>query len=266
MLTLVRMLQTQRALFNMPRGMARFKEYLRIMIGGSNDFILPLQAMNPMGKAHVAQTLDDLLRMDAEAIVAQALTEGERRLGCEEVTLRVGLVVADDVAGSWTCRELIEANVLRRVPTPMINRGWLAITYWAGEPVTEQKVREEALAGLYRFLFLMTHGAPDTLHDMMFLGGNALAFAGVSMLAMSESDLAKIDGIIKPHRNCDAFCDFPTVFTCLFGDAAARHVGYDAMGLPPRAGCALSLAEIESTNLAPERALSHGWPRQLLRG
>lgn len=47
-----------------------------------------------------------------------------------------------------------------------------------------------------------------------------------------------------------AFEDFPTVFTCLFGDEAAKRVGYPPLGLSYRAGCALALADARELRLS----------------
>jgi hypothetical protein len=251
MLTVVPMLRPQRDLLDIPRGLARFRRYLEVMIGGTDDFVLPLQAFNPMSKPHVAEVLDALMGLNAEEIVVQAAVEAERRLGLGEVELRVGLVVVDDVGGGWTDRELIEAHGLRRVPTPVLRRGWLVIGYWAGEPVSERKVREEVLAGIYGQLDLQRHGAPQTLRQMMDLQGRALAFAGVTGPTLDAEELAYTHEVIGPHRETD---DFPTAFACLFGDAAARRVGYTPLGLSPRAGVALALAEARASEVTPEEA------------
>jgi hypothetical protein len=240
MLTVVPMLRAQRDLLEIPRGYARFRRYLEVMIGGTDDFVLPIQLFNPMAKAHVAEVLDALLGLGAEDVAAGAVAEAEHRLGLGELDMRVGLVVADDVAGGWTDRELLEAHGLRRVPTPVLRRGWLVVIYWASEPASEAKVREAVLSAVYGQIDLLRHGAPRTLRQMMHLAGRALAFAGAAGPALDAEDLAYTREVIGPHRDSD---DFPTAFACLFGDAAARRVGYTPLGLSPRAGIALARAE-----------------------
>ena len=61
MFSVVPMLRVQRELYEIPHGWDRFKRYLAAMTGGTDDLILPLQAMNPMGKAPVAEALDALI-------------------------------------------------------------------------------------------------------------------------------------------------------------------------------------------------------------
>ena len=74
------LLQIQRDLFNLPRGWVRFERYLERMIGGTQEMILPLAVLNPMGKAHVARKLDRLLELNAESIAAEAIEEAVERL------------------------------------------------------------------------------------------------------------------------------------------------------------------------------------------
>ena len=104
MLSVTPILQTQRDLFDLPPGSARFHRYLAVMTGGTDDVVLPLQALNPAGKAHVAEALNALIAIGAEEIAAQAVAEAtataveaEQHLEPLESNLRVALVVADDV-------------------------------------------------------------------------------------------------------------------------------------------------------------------------
>jgi len=81
------LLQIQRDLHERPRNMARFHEYLRTIFGGDvseeNDIpqLVPLIAMNPMGRTHVNDRLEQLLALGAEAIAADAIADlGEQTI------------------------------------------------------------------------------------------------------------------------------------------------------------------------------------------
>ncbi len=102
-LELIPMLQMQRDLYDMPRGWERFRRYLERMVGDSNDVeLLPMVAMHPLGKEHVATTYDVLLDLHAEEVAGAALAEAEQRRAHVGGQFRVGLVVADDLGGGWT--------------------------------------------------------------------------------------------------------------------------------------------------------------------
>ena len=59
------LLKVQRDLYDLPRGIERFREYIQTMTGGGDELKLPLVAMNPMGKGHLPPFLDHLLAIDA---------------------------------------------------------------------------------------------------------------------------------------------------------------------------------------------------------
>ena len=90
-LELVPLLRVERELYHTPRGFARFRKYLATMQGGTNDVeLLPLVALNPMGKEHVAAVLDALLALDAEAVAAEAAADAGRRLAARPARSRSG--------------------------------------------------------------------------------------------------------------------------------------------------------------------------------
>jgi hypothetical protein len=77
MLSATPLLKAQRDLYEIPHGGDRFQRYLAVMTGGTDDLVLPLQAMNPLGRAHVVETLDKLLAVEAETIIAEAVADAE---------------------------------------------------------------------------------------------------------------------------------------------------------------------------------------------
>jgi hypothetical protein len=68
------LLQVQRDLHELPRGMDRFHEYLRVMVNAEGDDLelAPLVMMNPMGREHVTARLDELLALGADEIATEA--------------------------------------------------------------------------------------------------------------------------------------------------------------------------------------------------
>ena len=69
----VPLLQVMRELHTIPRGRERFSQYLRTIfpLDDEADQLLPLLAMNPMGRDHVTALLDALLALDADGIGAR---------------------------------------------------------------------------------------------------------------------------------------------------------------------------------------------------
>src|SRR5262249_57822161 len=101
-IVLVRSLQAQRDLYDLPRGMERFQAYIALMTGGRDEMLLPLSLLNPMGREHVAATLDALLAVDAEAAAEEAAAGARRRLAGVPGGPRGALRVADCRGGCPT--------------------------------------------------------------------------------------------------------------------------------------------------------------------
>ncbi len=255
-MTFVPLLRVQRELYAMPRGMERFREYIKAMTDAeTGDLALPLVAMNPMGKDHVPALIDEYLAMGAETIAEEAIADVWRAgasapagaATAKAVALqtkadrsyRVALVVSDDLKGGWTNRWASEYS--HRIEGAAITRrGWLVGLLWTSEPASEQNVRDAVLTSIYRAEYLHTHRAPATLGEMLDQEGHAMWRAGCTTPQLDDDDLAYTRSIVEPLRGAS---DRATVMACLFGDTAAKALGYPPQGLTDRAGLALALSE-----------------------
>jgi hypothetical protein len=228
--------------------------------GQTGDLALPLVAMNPMGKDHVPALIDEYLAMDAEAIaeaaVASAVAGGALDRAAPrakaEHPYRVALVVSDDLKGGWTNRWASEYS--HRIEYAAITkRGWLVGLLWTSEPASAQKVREAVLTSIYRAEYLHSHAAPVTLGEMLDQEGHAMWRAGCTTPQLDDDDLAYTRSVIDPLRSAR---DRATVMACLFGDTAAKALGYPPHGLTERAGLALALGEARASALSEGRAFA----------
>jgi len=147
----------------------------------------------------------------------------------------LGLVVADDAAGGWTNRYTVEFTT-RFESGQTLKRGWLTVVLWTSESAFVQTVREEVLMSVYRAAYIQQCGLAVTLLEMLAQEGYAMA-AACTRHAIASDQLAYTREVIKPHLNAR---DQPTLIACLFGDAAARSLGYSPLGLSERAGLALA--------------------------
>ena len=250
-LQFVPLLQVQRDLYALPRGIERFHEYIKTMTDGqTGDLALPLVAMNPMGKAHVPALIDEYLALGAEEIGEEAVTQAgakapavrtsdvRRATASAVATYRVALVVSDDLKGGWTNRWASEYS--HRIEGAAITkRGWLVGILWTSEPASAQHVKDAVLTSIYRAEYLQAHAAPVTLGEMLDQEGYAMARAGCTTPQLDDDDLAYTRSVIKPHLGAT---DRATVIACMFGDRAAAALGYPPQGLSDRAGLALALS------------------------
>lgn len=228
------LLNVQQGLLRIPPGPARFEAYVGLMTGPNETLALPLAVLNPMAKSHVAERLEQLLEGGAETHAADAVAEANARLDVPE-PIRLALVVADDVAGGWTNRYLTDTG--HRFEPLELRYGFATVLLWASESYTAASLTEQVLAACHRTRRLLDLGPPTTLRQMLAQEGQAAAFAGTAQLLDAE-ELAYTRAVITPHLDTTSF---PTAFACLYGDAAARSVGYKPLGLSVNAGYALAL-------------------------
>jgi hypothetical protein len=236
--------------------MKRFRQYLRTIFPHDDgaDQLLPLLAMNPMGKDHVTALLDELLAMDADGLGAGVVEEASARLEDVPGEFHVGLVVADDLRGGWTNRYGNEF-ILRFGPDHLRSRRgppvrprwlkdyWLTGVLWSSEAASGRAVREALLTAAYRVAYLHQHGPAQTLRDMLAQEGQVLAQAGCAGPVLDAEDVAYTREVLIPYLRAS---DMRTCMECLFGDAAGRTLGFTPRGLSPWAGLALALHDVQA--------------------
>ena len=235
------LLQIQRELYHIPRGPERFRAYLQAMIDPQTDDLkLPIVAMNPMGKDHVPELLDKYLALDADSLAATAIAEVLPQVADAPDELKAALVLADDAKGGWTNRYFSEFSHCFQ-SGPLLKRGWITGVLWTSEEPSAQIVREEILRAVHRTFWIQEHGQARTLRQMLAQEGQAMFRAGCARPALDSDELEYTREIIAPSLDAE---DQPTIMECLYGDEAARSLGYSPRGLSPRAGLALALHDV----------------------
>ena len=130
---------------------------------------------------------------------------------------------------------------LRYVPLLQVQRDLYAVPRGIGRsseaPSAERAVRE-ALAAVFRCVHVQRHGFATRLGEMLDQEGFALASAGETVPTLDGEEIAYTREVLEPHRKAS---DRPTVMAALYGDEAARKLGYRPLGLSDCAGLALVL-------------------------
>jgi hypothetical protein len=257
-LTYVPLLQIQRGLQGMPRNYARFRQYLRTIIGQDRNTLElpPLGIMNPMGKDHVTALLDALLALDADGIAARALADASAEVASDSGDFKVALVIADDLMGGWTNRFDYEFKLrfgrgwatTGRDRPKWLKDLWLTGVLWSSEAATERAVREAVLTVVCRVAYVQRNGNANTLRDMLAQEGHVMtAAAGCTGPTLDEEDIAYTREVLTQFLDAQ---DMRTCIECLFGDAAGRTLGFTPRGLSPWAGLALALHDAQSKQSA----------------
>lgn len=235
-LTYVPLLQKQLELYTMPRGVERFQSYLKTMVNETGDDVAlaPLMAMNPMGKAHCNALLKAYLALDAERLAEEALAELST-----DANLRVSLVLVDDAKGGWTNRTDYEYKLRTQLAATLQRSAWLSVMLWTSALPSAESVVEATRTTLRRALYVLTHGDPATLREIL----QQEAAAQPPLPSLAPDELAYTREILTPLLDTPA-ANMPVIVAALFGDSAATELGYPPLGLSDNAGLTAALSII----------------------
>ncbi len=260
-LSYVPLIPTMRELHRLPRNSDRFQEYLRTLRNedGTGLAFPSLSIMNPMGKQHVADMLDALLAMDADGMAARTVAEAAARLADDPGEFKVSLVVADDWGGGWTNRYDWEFEIRFPEGSSSPTSGklprwledfWITAVLWSSEPASARSVETAVLMAIDRTAYIRRHGPAVTLKEMLTQEGAVMARAGCTEPSFDDDEIAYTREVLLPLLDAK---DKRTAIECLFGDAAARTLGFTPRGLSPWAGLALALHDARRDNLVIDR-------------
>ena len=126
----------------------------------------------------------------------------------------------------------------RRGEEGLLGRGWIAGVLWTSQTYDPAAIREEVLTSVFRAAHIAKRGPARTLREILLQEGNAMRMAGARNPALEPQTLLATRQILLRLLDHD---DTPTLVAALFGDPAARELGYQPLGLRPRAGLALAL-------------------------
>jgi len=152
---------------------------------------------------------------------------------------KVALVLAADAGGDRTNRYALEFSH-RFESMPLLRRHWLLGLLWTSEAPSAEAIRAEVLATVYRAAYIEEQGEARTLREKMAQEGYVMAEAGCVLPKLSAEQLKATRALLAPLLDAQ---DMRTAIECLFGDEAARSLGFTPRGLADRAGLALALAK-----------------------
>lgn len=241
----VPLLERQREIYRVPYGIARFREYLRSMLNDTRDDVdsPPMVLMNPMAREHVPLMLDQYIERRADQFAAQAVEEARSAIEDVEAELKISLVVVDDLKGGWTnryaCEYQFRSGGMERSGERFLKRSsWLVVPIWSGEPVSIAAIEREAKTTVFRAARRATRGPARTVHALLEQEGVCMLAAGYDKITIDSDEIAYTRAVIDPYLDADLMA---TVVACLFGDDAARSLGFKPLGLSRNAGLELAL-------------------------
>ena len=177
----------------------------------------PISGYNPMTSKDVLATVEALLAIDAEGVVARAV-------GGDHDDVELFITVA--TPGMWTERLSTEVHHRLGPPTGQV-------LLWTGEDTSVETVRREAIAQAVR----VQHGPVRTVAEVAAREG--LAYARAGMTGACHDLVAEALDVVGDDEGIG------TMAALLYGDAAAVQLGWTPLGLPWLAGYDHAIAEAD---------------------
>ena len=236
-------LEKLKDLYGIPVGPARFQAYIDTVVGGAQRsaelLLAPLVQANPMAKIHALECVETWIGLGAEESARAILEEVE--LGFAAIPfkkgVKMGFTVLDDLKGGWTHRTI---NDTARFKTgeALERTGWVSLPLWTSEVPMLGSLRPLVLEGAFRAGYVSKYGDPQTLAEMLRQEGQVAQFAGRA-LEFDPDELEYSRAVIAQYLGST---EQPVTFACIYGDDAARELGYAPLGLSRYAGFQVGLA------------------------
>jgi hypothetical protein len=216
-------------LYEKPRSIERFNEYLKTLQGDSKgELIMPVGGFNPMAKEHILDKLTTLKNLSAEKIMQEALADLNQKFKnkASERTFKVALNLSDDLKGGWTNRYTSDYDSKFKI-NALVQRGFCTPIFWTSESFYSDLIQERTLEYAYRTIYWLDKPKPLTLEahlaQEIFVAQN-INYANQVM----PSDFSKTEKFFKQNMNSD---NYQLIFNFFYGDEASQSLAFVTYGI-----------------------------------
>lgn len=222
-------------LYSKPRGYERFREYLQLLQGDTRgDMVLPIGSYNPMAKEHVAERLQELKQLDAEAIMADVVSSFSLA-GETKEDFKLVLNLADDLKGGWTNRFSTDYQTKFQAQA-LAKRGFCVPVFWTSEEYTAELVAQRTKEYVARTIWLQQNGKPLTLAEH-------IAQERFVAKHVPPTDSIPDPMLVSFYEQHKLSSEYSLIFNFMYGDDASLQLGYPVYGIAqPYAGFAFAAA------------------------
>ena len=161
---LVPIIDTMCDLYEKPRSLERFQEYISKLQDKKGDMSLPIAGFNPMAKEHILDKLAELKDLKAELVIEETINNLNTTLRDlhNELVIKIVLNVADDLKGAWTNRYTTDYDSKFKI-NALVARKFCTPFFWASEYYTESLISCRTLEYAYRTIYWLTIPKPKIL-------------------------------------------------------------------------------------------------------
>ncbi len=193
-----------------------------------------LAPYNPMAGDTALDTVNALIALDAELLAQRAAQQVAEQCNYTDVVV---LALAVRSKGLWTDRIATEVDERVTARKRVAHRG--VISLWSREENNTDTIAREAAAEAVRVMWHAMHGVPDTLGRVLACEGLAYALAeplgGLGPYAAPTTAEESV-AVIEAFEVLGDSTQVGEIAGVLYGDAAAREMGWTPLGIAEHAG------------------------------
>lgn len=189
---------------------------------------------NPMAGDAALDTVNALIAIDAEALAQQSAQQVAVQCHYTDAIL---LAIAVRSKGLWTDRVATEVDERVTAKPRVPHQG--VISLWSREENSTQTIARESAAEAVRVMWHAMHGVADTLNRVLACEGLAYALAeplgGLGPYATPIAPEETV-AVIEAFEVLGDSTQASEIAGVLYGDAAAKEMGWTPLGIPQYAG------------------------------
>jgi hypothetical protein len=223
---IVPILQKMKELYEKPANFNRFREYLQLLIGGSdNDLETPIGGFNPMAKAHILEKLNELIALDAEQIAQETLVEINQLQSKDGIQYKVFLNLSDDLKGGWTNHYTSDYDSKFKI-NGIFRRKFCTPILWTSESYSSALIRNRVAEYVYRSIYWTKKPNPKTLKEHLeqeIFVANCVKDKDIPR----EFDSKSAKDFYLTHQDSD---NYNLIFNFFYGDRASESLGFATFG------------------------------------
>ena len=226
---LVPIIDTMLDLYEKPRSMERFQEYISILQDKKGDMTLPIVGFNPMAKEHILNKLTELKELNAEQVIQETINDLNATLKKElhQNVIKVVVNVADDLKGAWTHRYTTDYDSKFKI-NALVKRNFCTPFFWTSENYTKQLIISRTFEYALRTIYWQTNPKPTTLKEHI---EQEIYVAMKDQINLNKTDTTSfelLDNFYLKHQQSD---DHSIIFNFLYGDNASKSLEFPTYGI-----------------------------------
>lgn len=216
-------------LYEKPRSMERFQEYISTLQDKKGNMTLPIVGFNPMAKEHILNKLTELKELKAEQVIQDTINSLNTILRKEQTqnVIKVVLNLADDLKGAWTNRYTIDYDSKFKI-NALVTRNFCTPFFWASENYTEQLIISRTFEYAVRTIYWQTNTNPKTLEEHIEQEIYVTLKNKIKFEEIDVTDFEFLDSFYSKNQLSD---NYSIIFNFLYGDNASKLLEFPTYGI-----------------------------------